>query len=377
MKPTLSFFAILLSVGIANATKARNTALSNSFHLRGTQTVYTSPYHLKNLDNFVSFESGITSATSTGSSAEGSFLMNAGETGKLFMSLGHLDETTQPVRTFINTVGTYTFKPQQNAIEFIFSHKTESATFGYGVFYSNFNNKTVGSEEKESSNGLRVSGTHGALGWKLNLGLTNTAENTTVKMKGTLYANLGLRYKMDSTSFAFDYTTWGVKVETIATGATAQEHDFANIQLRTLNSTKVESNEIFYGAGFSQTNLKDKVTDKKLNRLHLPLILGFEAKATDWMMLRGSITQSILLTTFKDERGYPAVSGITTPATTPPTAQLEYSGEPNTTSVAVGAGLKFGKVTIDGTLKDLMTSSGGQKLDGSNLLAQVGVIYNY
>ena len=56
---------------------------------------------------------------------------------------------------------------------------------------------------------------------------------------------------------------------------------------------------------------------------------------------------------------------------------LEYAGEPNTTSVAVGAGMKFQKVTIDGTLKDLMTSSGGQKLDGANVLAQVGVVYSY
>lgn len=375
MKTALSFFAILLSVAVANATKARIVALGNSFHLRGTQTVYSSPYHLMGLDNFVALESGITTATSTSNGSEGSLLMNAGETGKLFMSVGHLDETTQPVRSFINTVGTYTFKPQQNAVEFIYSHKTDSATFGYGVYYSNFNNKLAGSEEKESSNGLRVSGSHGALGWKLNFGLTNTAENTTAKMKGNLYANLGLRYKIDSTSFAFDYTSWGVKVENVPAGTTAQEHDYTNIQLRAVHSTKVESNEIFYGAGLNQTNLTDKVADKKLNRLHLPLIMGFEAKAMDWLMLRGSVTQSVLLTTFKDERGYPAVSGTTTPAVG--TADLEYSGEPNTTSVAVGAGLKFGKVTIDGTLKDLMTTSGGQKLDSANLFAQVGLVYNY
>ena len=292
MKPALSFFAILLSVGVANATKARNAALGNSFHLRGTQTVYTSPYHLMSLDNFVAFESGLTTATSTSNGAEGSVLMNAGETAKLFMSLGHLDETTQPVRTFINTVGAYTFKPQQNAVEFIYSHKTDSAVFGYGLYYSNFNNKLAGAEEKESSTGLRVAGQHGAFAWKLNLGLTNTAETTTVKMKGNTYAGLGLRYKMDSMSYAFDYTTWGVKVENVPAGTTAQEHDYTNIQLRALNSTKVESNDIFYGAGLNQTNLKDKVADKKLNRLHLPLIMGFEAKATDWLMLRGSSSRS-------------------------------------------------------------------------------------
>lgn len=375
MKTALSFFAILLCAGIANATKARNAALGNSFHLRGTQTVYTSPYHVYSLDNFVALESGLTTATSASNGTEGSFIMNAGETGKLFMSLGHLDETIQPVRSFINTVGTYTFKPQQNPIEFIYSHKTESATFAYGFFYSNFNNKTVGAEEKESSTGLRAGGSHGAFGWKLNLGLTNTAETTTVKMKGGMYANLGLRYKIDTTSFGFDFTNWGVKVENVPAATTAHDHDYQNIVLRAVNVIKVESNEYFVGAGLNQTNLKDKVADKKLNRLHLPMIMGFEAKATDWLMLRGSITQSILISNSKDERPYPAVSGITTPATN--VVNLEYAGEPNNTSVAVGAGLKFGKLTLDGTLKDLMTSSGGQRIDGSNLLAQVGVVYNY
>lgn len=376
MKKISSFFLILLFVGIANATKARNAALANSFHLRGTQTVYSSPYHVYSLENFVSLESGLTTATSTSNGAEGSFQMNAGENGKLFISLGHLDETTQPVRSFINAVGGTNFKPQQNAVEFIYSHKTESAIFGYGAYLSNYNNKLAGSEEKESSNGLRLSGSHGALGWKVNLGLTNTAETTTVKMKGGLFANLGLRYKIDSTSLAFDYTVWGVKTENVTTSATIQEHDYANIVLRAVHSTKVESNEIFYGAGINQTNLKDKVMDKKLNRLHLPLIIGFESKATDWLILRGSVTQSVLVTTFKDERGYPAAAGsVVSPANG--TADLEYSGEPNSTSVAVGAGLKFGKLTIDGTLKDLMTSAGGQRLDGANLLAQAGVVYNY
>ena len=376
MKTAMSFFAILLCAGIANATKARNAALGNSFHLRGTQTVFTSPYHVYGLDNFVALESGLTTATSSNNGTEGSFIMNAGETGKLFMSLGHLDETTQPVRTFINAVGGSAFKPQQNAVQFIYSHKTDSATFGYGFYYSNFNNKAVGAEEKESSNGLRVGGSHGSFGWKLNLGLTNTAETTALKMKGGLYANLGLRYKVDSTNYAFDFTNWGVKVENVPAGTTAQEHDYQNIVLRAVNVTKVESNEYFVGAGLNQTNLKDKIADKKLTRLHMPVIMGFESKATDWLMLRGSITQSILVTNSKDERGYPAAAGsVATPANG--TVDLEYAGEPNNTSVAVGAGLKFGKLTIDGTLKDLMSSSGGQKIDGSNLFALVGVVYNY
>lgn len=65
----------------------------------------------------------------------------------------------------------------------------------------------------------------------------------------------------------------------------------------------------------------------------LPVIVGFESKTTDWFVLRGSVTQSVLISTVKDERGYPAVGGVTTPANG--TAGLEYDGEPNNTSVAV------------------------------------------
>ena len=359
----------------ANATKARNAALGNSFHLRGTQSVYASPYHLSGIDNFVAVESGLTAATSTSNGAEGSVSINVSDNAKLMVSLGHLDETIQPARNLLNAVGPFTFKTQQNPIEFIYSTKQDEKTiYGAGISYSNFNNKTTGAEEKESSTSLRLGGSHDKFGWKVNLGLTNTAENPTNKFKGNTFINLGLRYKKDNNSYAFDYTTWGAKVENTA-GTTVQDQDYANIVLRMVNSVKTDGNEIFWGAGLNQVNLKDKVTDKKMNRLFLPVILGFEAKAADWLLLRGSITQAVFLSNAKDERPYPAVSGITTPANLTP--DLEYEGEPNTTSVAVGTGMKFQKVTVDGTLKDLMSSSGGQKLDGTNLLAQVGVVYAY
>lgn len=378
MKTILYVFSVLalaITTSTAHATKARNAAMGNSFHLRGTQTVYSSPYHLSNIDNFVAIESGLTTTTSASNGAEGSASMSVGETGKFFVSIGHIDETIQPARSLLNAVGPFTFKAQQNPIEFIYSTKQDEKTiYGVGVFYSNFNNKTTGAEEKESSMGLRLGGSHDKFGWKVNTGLTNTAENITNKFKGNAYINLGLRYKQDNNSFGFDYTTWGAKVENVV-GTTVQDHDFSNIVLRMVNSVKADGNEIFWGAGLNQVNLKDKVTDKKMNRLFLPVIVGFEAKATDWLMLRGSITQAVFLSNAKDERPYPAVSGITTPANG--TLDLEYAGEPNTTSVAVGAGMKFQKVTIDGTLKDLMTSSGGQKLDGANILAQVGVVYMY
>ena len=372
----LLILSVLLWSSAATATKARLTALGNSFHLRCSQTGFTTPTHILGLDNFVTFESGVTTPAFTVSSgstaAEGAILMNAGEGAKLLFSIGHIDESIQIQRGFANAF-TFTFKPQQNPFQVLYAWKSGENSFGVGAFYSNFNNKTTGAEEKETSTGLRVSGSHGAISWRANLGLTNTAQNPTNKFTGKPYINIAGRFTQDSIRYAFDYTSWGIKIEDLVP-AVVQEHDYTNMLLRIVNTQKIETGDLYYGAGISQTIIKDKIGGDKFNRMTLPVLIGVESKANDWLTLRGSISQTVFVAQSKDEFGYPANSS-TTPANGTP--DREFGAEANNTAVAVGAGLKFGNSTIDGTLRDLVGSTAGQKIDGSNLFAQVGFVYNY
>jgi hypothetical protein len=364
---------LLLTASTSFATKARQKALSNSFHLSGTQTVYTSPYHLMSLDNFIALESGSTATTTVDNGAEGSVLMNVNPEAKILFSLGHLDESVQSQRKFLNNLaGVTAYKTQQNPAEVIYAWKDGSTVWGLGAYYSNFNNKLTA--EKESSAGFRFAASYGDFKWKANLGLVNTAVNTVgAQMNNNMYFNLGLRYNMNTLRYAFDFTAWDASQTLNLALEPNESHNFQNLNFRIVDVNKFDGGEFFYGVGLDQTNIKNKIADKKFNRLTAPFIMGAEAKAADWLIVRGSITQTVLVAQSKDEVGYPAaaVTGATG------LANGEFAAETNSTTAAAGVGLVLNKIQIDATLKGLMGSTASQNINGTDLLAQAGVIYKY
>ncbi len=61
--------------------------------------------------------------------------------------------------------------------------------------------------------------------------------------------------------------------------------------------------------------------------------------------------------------------GAATPVDTAPGA--------SDTVVAAGAGLKFNKVSVDGTLEGAAAGANNQRLAGNSLLATLGMTYNF
>lgn len=371
-KITVLVFATL-AFSSAFATKARQKALSNSFHLSGTQTVFTSPYHLMSLDNFVALEAGLTTATSTDNGAEGSILANINPESKILVSLGHIDESVQSQRKFINALaGVTAYKIQQNPAEVIYAWKDGGTVWGVGTYYSNFNNKI--SNEKESSNGLRLAASYGDFKWKANIGLVNSAVNAAGdQLNNNTYFNLGLRYSQNTLRYGFDATVWDVS-QILAAGTSPNEsHSYQNINFRIADINKLEGGEFFYGVTLDQTNVKNKNTDKKFSRLTAPFIMGAEMKATDWLTVRSSLTQTVLVAQSKDEAGYPAA------ALTGATGVVdgEFAAEANNTVAAAGVGLMFNKIQLDATLSGLVSSTANQKIDGTNLFSQVSAVYKF
>lgn len=372
MKQLLAIL-ITISFSTAFATKARLKALSNAFHLSGTQTVYTSPYHLMSLDNFVAVESGLTTAGTVDNGAEGSVLMNVNPDAKLFFSLGHLDESVQSQRKFTNGLaGVTAYRTQQNPAEVLFSWKDGKTVWGIGTYYSNFNDKLA--NEKESSAGLRLAASYGDLKWKMNFGLVNSAVNTAGdQLNNNTYFNYGLRYSKETLRYGFDFTTWDVSQTLNAATSPNESHSFQSLNFRIIDTKKLEAGEFFYGLGLEQVNVKNKIADKKFQRLTAPLIMGAEFKAIDWLTIRGSITQTVLVANSKDEFGYTAasLSGATGVATG------EYSAEANNTAAAAGVGLMFNNVQLDASLKGLIGSTANQNINGTDLLSQVSAVYKY
>lgn len=372
MKKIMIALLVLSSVN-AFATKARMKALSSSFHLSDTQTIYTSPYQLFSFKDFVALESGAQTPTGADDGAEGAVLFSISDEARLFVSLGHKDEAVQNERKFLNAVDTVTFKTQQNPLEVMYGMKMDGSTYGIGFFYSQFKDKVA--DNNESSNGIRVGGAHGDFKWKINLGLTNKVQNTTDgTLTGNPYTNVALRYNMNTLRYGLDYVAWDVKRSSTA-DVEVSSHSFQNIKLQVVDTQAKDGHEFFYGAALDQTNLKNKLNDKVLTRLALPVWMGLETAANDWLTLRASIKQSVLLAQSKDENGYTATS--TSGVDGAFGAVTEYSAEPNNTVAAFGAGLRWNQLTVDGTLSGLTGGSANQKIDATNLLAQVGMTYNY
>jgi hypothetical protein len=95
----------------------------------------------------------------------------------------------------------------------------------------------------------------------------------------------------------------------------------------------------------------------KRNEWTLPLSLGLELPANDWLTFRSSIVQSVLLDTS---------------SRTDTINDFETSGSDDTT-VAAGVSLIFNKLSIDATLEGINDGTG--KINGVSLLGNVGFTY--
>lgn len=155
-----------------------------------------------------------------------------------------------------------------------------------------------------------------------------------------------------------------------------------------------DSDKVFTSLTAKKTDINLKFTTKgEVRHIVVPVTLGYEAKATDWLTLRGSVVQNIW-----GQKDNKRVSGAGTtdlnsvarvliPAIYGTNGKATIT---NSTSVNAGATLTFGQLNIDGLvgLTDANragTNTAGQGnpstndgiLSLDNLAASVGVTYKF
>lgn len=372
----LIIIAIALASTNAFATRARVTALGNSPHLVDTQTVYSNPADMMVMGDYVTFESGTTAGGAEGANTEGMITRSMGD-AKMGLSLGHQSKNASTWGLRNTNLSTVTgIKGQQNPVELSYGMKSGDMSWAGTLVYSNYKDKTT-TDEKESSMGLRAGLRMGALDAKLGLGLGNEySHNTNGKYKGTMGVTLGAGYMMDTMYFSGTVTMAGFKTETTA-GVETGKFDNQEIMLSVVNSHKKEGSleGLFYGVGITQVSAKWSLTsnEAKQTNMSLPLWIGMETEANSWLTLRGSVAQDVMISDKKTEVTGTVPGGVQ--AALGGARELSPGG--NTTTVAVGAGLKFNKVTLDGTFSQLTGGTANQSLDGTNLLAKVGMTYMF
>jgi hypothetical protein len=373
MKNILFVLVSLFSLQ-AFATKARLASLGHSFHIVDPQGVYSNPLRLLQFSNLVLIESGVTAATSSTDNAEGAVFFNINDSSRMAVSFGNNNDLVQNGRRFTNSiVGASTYRTPQNMLHTFYGVKDGDKLYSMGLFYSNFNDKL--NALTDSSSGFLLGYRNGIFSAFGSYALANAVEAAAgKKFDGSGAFRLAGRYTIDEILYALDLGGWANKSSTLGT----ENEAYANrsVSLRMIKSLKKDGNEVFYGLGVISNTIDCKKQASascttKFSSLNLPIIIGTEVNASDWLTLRGAITQSLPISTVKDEIGLPvaATSGVTGASG----ALSDLAAQPNTTTLALGAGIKFNKITIDGSLGTATT----QAVNTTALMTQVGLTYNY
>ncbi|EQC45780.1 hypothetical protein M899_1325 [Bacteriovorax sp. BSW11_IV] len=338
---------VLLATGLAVlstsafATKARMEALgqdnNGGFYIQDDRNVFRNASALNNTKNYLVTEWG------QDSKAEGGFFREMGSFAYgLYLGNDGDDRPTTPAG----------FENQQNSIDLMFAGDM-GVKWGARVHYSDFDNKST----NKSAEGM-------GLGFGMEMGDIKAYANLTLKdeSKGSTALaadkfdgdrmNVGASYMFSGMTFFADYDK---STKEVTNNAVKSETDYTNLTIGVGKIMEVSSTaRVFTDVAYATTEEKVK-SGTKTTTTSLPLTIGFEADATSWLTLRGSISQNV----FINEKKVGSVK--------------ETQG--NTTDVAAGATLNFGKLKVDGVIGNDTTNGENGALRTDELMSKVAVHY--
>ena len=126
--------------------------------------------------------------------------------------------------------------------------------------------------------------------------------------------------------------------------------------------------KLFTSLTAKKTDINDKFTTKsEIRHLIIPLTLGYEAKATDWLVLRGSVVQN--LWGRRDNKNLGNLNVVAKNLITNIYGGNGKTTISNSTAVNAGATLAFGNFSVDGLVGLSSSARTGAQTAGTN---QVG-----
>lgn len=419
MKNALLIAAVTLASASAFASKARMEALQNANHLTDTQTIFNNPADAALLPDFVTAEWGAQSNSASQGNAEGGFIRSMDDS-KWGLYFGRKSAFTSsyrndPFSVVENTVrmtptgskflygmptttaaerlaaGKAVYQGQDNPIEFFWASKGDM-NWGVSLSYSDSKvTKSMNSaatdliEASQQSLGIRGGVKTDAWDAYANVGLISTAKvsgvetmttaNTSSEYKGDLGLKVGGSYNLDGMYLHASYSMDGAKIEekTSVTNPESNKRSGNTAVVGVVNPNKFEGGEFFYGVNLVYTTFKHEFIDVGNNTaadttykgttMALPAIAGVEYDAASWLTVRGSISQNLPFSTSKIETQVGTANAVNS-----------FSNNKGNTTVAAGAGMKFGKLSVDGVFQGSTTSHIGSD---ANFLTHASVTYNF
>lgn len=346
----------------AHASKARVEALGQdsvrgSEYISDSRNIFRNPALLNQTKNYLVTEWGTarTADSQVAPRAEGGFFREMGSFN-YGLYLGNNNGAARPEATFLMP---------DNALD-LFLSGDMGVQWGARLHYANSKDETT-IAKKNSAFGLGLGVVAGDAEAYLDLDLSDKSTGGTVagdtwKLKPSYL--VGGSYKWSSVTFFANYEATKTD-STVASVMTTRKSSVIQVgagRVHEINPTaRIVTDAHVSIANYTNRLADGTVSSGKTKVNTLPVTLGFEADATSWLVLRGAVSQNVILNDTKNTAGKK-----TTPAST---------------NVNAGATLNFGKLKVDGVIGTTSTTGGRAAADETgvlstnNLLTRVGVTY--
>lgn len=341
----------------AFASKARIESFGNNanLYIKDQRNIFRNAATVNSNTNMIVTEWGKSQSTdsSTAPRAEGGFFRQAGSLN-YGLYLGNNDGADRAVPA----TATAGFLNQDNALD-LFIGGDAGLQWGARLHYANSKNEiAAGQDMKNNAMGVGAGIVMGQLEVYTNVtiadkseGMINTAATPAFsagEYKTKPSFTVGAGYDLNGTTIFAEATMNKADVTVAGTKTTEKENKYLLGAGRVMELTPTA--RVFGNVAFEYSKEEDGTTTKSMT---LPVAFGFEADATSWLTLRGSVGQNVALNDVKTDG--------------------KKSTEANTTNVTAGASLTFGKLALDGYVGTQATG----KLDANNMFSRVGVTYNF
>lgn len=226
------------------------------------------------------------------------------------------------------------------------------------------------------------------------------ATNVTQEFKGKIGYHVGGSYLLDSKNRIFGYVKhygWEQTDSFTYSGAVAAgiggqngtvKGDFTTYHIGWGRDWDVNSGDkIFASLAAKKTDINAEFANKsEIRHIIVPLTLGYEAKATEWLTLRGSVVQNLWgKRDNKNITNYGATgTRLNKVASSLISTLYGSSGKAtlaSSTTVNAGASLTFGQLSVDGLVGTTGTTGTAASkkgvLSADNLETSVGVTYKF
>ncbi len=360
---------ILIATGLAVlstsafASKARMEALGQnddrgSFYVEDSRNVFRNAAKVNTHKNYITTEWGTANDaadSATAPHAEGGFFREMGSFN-YGVYLGSEIDAQNAART--------NYQAHDNALDLFFGGDM-GVQWGARVHYAAGNTENTGTHKLEHSNfGLGLGMMMGDIEGYANIILSDeskggAAAGDKFEANGL---NLGLSYDVMGMTVFADYDADGYD-NTVSGAKTEQSNTTMTVgvgRIHEVSSTARLNMDLAFVSSKEESKTASATTETKQTKL--PLTLGFEADATSWLTLRGSVTQNVIVNN----------NEVKSTSTNKNTIA-------NTTDVSAGATLNFGKLKVDGSIGTTDTTGTAGTETGTlaldNVLTRVGVTY--